>query len=182
MDKVSVIIPVYNVNTDYFDICIESLVKQTYDNYEIIIVDDGSNDLVAKKCDFYSQKYDMVNVYHKKNEGVSVARNFGMRKAKGKWIMFVDSDDWIEPETCQKLADGISKNRNVDIVINIIIRDFILSVFAYFLMAIYTITHTMLLNIKSASSLFSILIDNIFIKKTIIITLITLVFIIFAFF
>ena len=92
---ISVIIPVYNVE-DYLHYAIESLEKQTYKNFEIILVNDGSTDDSGKLCDEYSEKYSNVRVFHKENGGLSDARNFGLQYANGRYVAFVDSDDYIE--------------------------------------------------------------------------------------
>lgn len=92
--KVSVIVPCYNVER-YLDRCMSSLAKNTYDNKQIVFINDGSTDSTAMLLDSY-RKYPFVKVIHKKNEGVSVARNTGMENADGKYIMFVDPDDYVE--------------------------------------------------------------------------------------
>lgn len=92
---VSVIVPVYNVEA-YLDKCIESIVNQTYTNLEIILIDDGSTDSCGEKCDNWKLKDTRIVVIHKKNGGLSSARNAGCEIAKGKYIQFVDSDDWID--------------------------------------------------------------------------------------
>ena len=92
--KVSVIVPRYNVER-YLDRCMSSLAKNTYDNKQIVFINDGSTDSTAMLLDSY-RKYPFVKVIHKKNEGVSVARNTGMENADGKYIMFVDPDDYVE--------------------------------------------------------------------------------------
>ena len=113
MDKISVIIPVYNVE-DYLDRSIESVVNQTYENLEIILVDDGSPDNSPKMCDEWAKKDKRIKVIHKENGGVSSARNLGMEKASGKYVAFVDSDDILDKEMYQKLYDSI-KNNNSDV-------------------------------------------------------------------
>ena len=95
---VSVIVPIYNAEK-HIRKCVDSLVNQTYQNTEIILVDDGSPDTSGKICDEYAGKYDRVKVIHKSNGGVSAARNTGMSAASGQYIHFCDADDWIEPET-----------------------------------------------------------------------------------
>lgn len=114
MDKISVIVPVYNVE-NYLQQCINSILQQTYHHLEIILIDDGSKDSSGKICDEYALKDDRIVVIHKENGGVSSARNKGIEVATGKYIAFVDADDWIEPEMyevmLQKLLDS-----NVDIV------------------------------------------------------------------
>ena len=111
---ISVIIPVYNVE-DYLHYVIESLEKQTYKNFEIILVNDGSTDNSGKLCDEYSEKYSNVRVFHKENGGLSDARNFGIQKAQGEFITFLDPDDYLEVYSLELLA-GIQEKYNCDIV------------------------------------------------------------------
>ena len=111
---ISVIIPVYNVE-DYLHYAIESLGKQTYKNFEIILVNDGSTDDSGKLCDDYSEKYSNVRVFHKENGGLSDARNFGVQKAKGEFITFLDPDDYLEVYSLELLA-SVQKQHNCDIV------------------------------------------------------------------
>lgn len=111
---ISVIIPVYNVE-DYLHYAIESLEKQTYKNFEIILVNDGSTDNSGKLCDEYSEKYSNVRVFHKENGGLSDARNFGIQKAQGEFITFLDPDDYLEVYSLELLA-GIQEKYNCDIV------------------------------------------------------------------
>ena len=111
---ISVIIPVYNVE-DYLHYAIESLGKQTYKNFEIILVNDGSTDDSGKLCDEYSEKYSNVRVFHKENGGLSDARNFGVQKAKGEFITFLDPDDYLEAYSLELLA-SVQKQHNCDIV------------------------------------------------------------------
>lgn len=94
MVKFSVVVPVYNVEK-YIGFCIESLQKQTLKEIEIILVDDGSPDKSGEICDLYAAKDARIIVIHKKNGGVSAARNDGMDIAKGEYIIFCDSDDWL---------------------------------------------------------------------------------------
>lgn len=91
---VSVIIPVYNAEK-YLSECIDSILNQSFENFELILVDDGSSDTSGSICDEYSRKDERVKVYHLPNGGVSSARNFGLDKAQGEWITFVDSDDYV---------------------------------------------------------------------------------------
>ena len=92
--KVTVIVPVYNTQ-EYLPKCINSILKQSHNNIELILINDGSIDNSAKICDEYSRKDTRVHVIHQKNSGVSVARNKGLDKTTGDYIVFVDSDDWI---------------------------------------------------------------------------------------
>ncbi len=94
MPKISVIVPVYNVEK-YLNRCVDSILNQTFEDFELILVNDGSPDNCGNICDEYAQKDNRVKVIHKKNGGVSSARNAGIDTAQGEYIMFVDSDDWI---------------------------------------------------------------------------------------
>ena len=96
MAKISIIIPVYNVPRKFLIKCINSVIKQTYKDIEIVIVDDGSGDECSALCDEFKGKDNRINVVHKKNGGLSDARNYGMNHARGSYITFVDSDDYIE--------------------------------------------------------------------------------------
>lgn len=108
MDKVSVIIPIYKVEK-YLRQCLNSVVNQTYKNLEIILVDDGSPDNCGKICDEYAQSDGRIIVIHKKNGGLSAARNDGIQRATGDWIAFVDSDDWCELDYYQQLLAAIQE-------------------------------------------------------------------------
>lgn len=90
----SIVIPVYNVEK-YIDECIESILKQSFTDYEVILVDDGSTDKSSFICDEYAEKYSFINVIHKPNGGQADARNVGLNEAKGEYILFIDSDDYI---------------------------------------------------------------------------------------
>jgi len=92
---ISVIVPVFNAENSIVD-CLDSIRNQNYTNWECIVIDDGSTDASGKICDSYAAKDDRFKVYHKKNGGVSTARNLGLEKATGKWIAFIDSDDIVE--------------------------------------------------------------------------------------
>ena len=114
MPKFSVIVPMYNCEK-YIEKCIESVLQQTYTDFELIIVDDGSYDSSPKICDKYAQKDDRVKVIHKKNEGVSKARQIGVDIAQGAYVVFVDGDDWIDGACFERFADTIQKYKS-DIV------------------------------------------------------------------
>lgn len=102
--ELSIIIPVYNVEK-YIVRCIQSVLEQNYRNYEIILVDDGSTDSSGQICDSFCIKYpSVIHVIHKKNGGLSSARNAGLDMARGHYIMFLDSDDWIERGCLEKFA------------------------------------------------------------------------------
>lgn len=108
MDLISVIVPVYNVEK-YFDRCIESILGQTYENIEIILIDDGSKDSSGQMCDFYAEKDNRIKVIHKDNEGLGYARNTGLNEAEGKYVVFVDSDDYLEQDMIQNLYEDLIK-------------------------------------------------------------------------
>lgn len=108
--KVSVIIPVYNVEP-YLRQCLDSVVNQTYRNLEIIIVDDGSPDSCGRICDEYAAKDDRIRIIHKKNAGVSAARNDGMKIASGEWITFVDSDDWLDVNYFDRMVSSMPEEK-----------------------------------------------------------------------
>lgn len=110
-DLVSIIIPVYNV-AKYLDDCIKSILSQNYHNYEILLIDDGSTDNSGHKCDEYSKQYSCIHTYHKLNGGLSSARNYGINKAQGEYIVFVDSDDVIPPNAISALYNAIQKNHD----------------------------------------------------------------------
>ena len=103
MPKVSIIMPVYNVEK-YIHASINSVLNQTYKDYELILVDDGSPDACPQICDNYSDKYRYIHTIHKKNGGLSSARNAGVEMASGEYILFLDSDDTILPETLEKVV------------------------------------------------------------------------------
>jgi glycosyltransferase involved in cell wall biosynthesis len=114
MKKVSIIIPVFNT-AEYLAECLDSVLNQTYNNVEIILVDDGSTDGSENICDSYANKDQRVCVFHKKNEGVSAARNFGIQKSTGAYLAFFDSDDTILPNMIEDLMNLYSLYE-VDIV------------------------------------------------------------------
>ena len=116
MDKmlISIIVPVYNIE-EYLPRCVESILKQTYSNLELILVDDGSTDTSGAICDEYAKKDQRIRVIHKKNGGSSSARNEGIKIALGEYLGFVDSDDYIEPQMYEKMVRAI-KDTNCHIV------------------------------------------------------------------
>lgn len=112
MEKlVSVIVPIYKVEK-YLEKCLDSIIKQTYKNTEIILVDDGSPDKCGEICDTYINKDNRIKVFHKKNGGLSDARNYGLKKSIGEYILFVDSDDSIEPKMIETLVNTLEKNKS----------------------------------------------------------------------
>lgn len=107
--KLSIIVPIYNVEA-YLEKCVKSLCSQELDFAEILLIDDGSTDNCPNLADMLAQRYKNVSVYHKDNGGLGDARNFGVEKAKGKFVMFIDSDDYVDDgisEVEQYLEDGL---------------------------------------------------------------------------
>lgn len=103
---ISVIVPVYN-SEQYLHRCIDSILAQTYTDFELLLIDDGSTDSSGAICDEYAAKDSRVRVFHKANGGVSSARNMGLDNAQGEWITFVDSDDWVEKEYIELFMNNI---------------------------------------------------------------------------
>lgn len=104
-ELISIIVPVFNTEK-YLDKCIQSILGQTYSNIELLLIDDGSTDSSGAICDKYVSQDSRVKVFHKPNEGVSVARNLGLNNAKGEWIAFVDSDDWIDADMYEQMYNA----------------------------------------------------------------------------
>lgn len=112
--KFSIIVPVYNVEK-YILECLDSILKQDYDNYEILLINDGSTDKSGNICEIYAAKNEKIKVFHKKNGGLSSARNFGLERATGDYVVFVDSDDYIASWSLTEFYK-ILKNKNFDIL------------------------------------------------------------------
>ena len=106
---ISVIVPVYNIESEYLERCLSSICNQTYKNLDIILVDDGSTDGSGDICDKFATEDNRIRVFHKENGGSSSARNLGIKEAKGEYIGFIDSDDYIEADMYELLADAIVK-------------------------------------------------------------------------
>lgn len=121
-DLVTIIVPVYNAEK-YIVKCVESLINQTYKNTEIFLIDDGSVDKSSEICDIFCQEYEKIKTFHKTNGGVSSARNFGLKMANGKYIMFVDSDDSLDEKYVENMLLGISVNDLIISKIEIIIGE-----------------------------------------------------------
>ena len=114
-NKVSIIVPVYKVERE-LDRCVQSLFKQTYNNLEIILVDDGSPDKCPELCENYAEMDKRVKVIHKENGGLSDARNAGLKQATGEYILYVDSDDYIDLDTCERFIKAAG-NQKIDIIV-----------------------------------------------------------------
>jgi len=121
--KISIIVPIYKVPEKFLRHCIDSLLEQTYDNVEVILVDDGSPDNCGEICDEYKEKNEKIKVVHKNNGGLSSARNAGVLNATGEYIMFVDGDDWLEADCCKILSDHID-DTNVDLLMFGMAKDY----------------------------------------------------------
>lgn len=115
MPLISVIVPVYNVEK-YLHACLDSILAQTFTDFELILVDDGSPDSSGKICDEYAEKDSRIRVFHQENQGQAAARNYGVTLAKADWISFVDSDDIIHPQMIELLFAALKKE-NTDISI-----------------------------------------------------------------
>lgn len=108
--KVSMIVPVYNT-AQYLPACLDSILAQTFSDYELLLVDDGSTDDSAAICDAYAAKDQRIRVFHRPNGGVSAARNLGVAQAQGDWICYVDSDDEVKPDYLKVMVDAICSER-----------------------------------------------------------------------
>ena len=102
MPKISILVPIYNVEK-YLKKCLDSMIQQTFTDIEIICMDDGSTDGSEKKCVEWKAKDSRIRYIDKKREGVFIARNIGVEQAKGKYLLFIDSDDWIDQTYVEKL-------------------------------------------------------------------------------
>lgn len=118
---ISIIVPVYKVE-QYLSKCIESILSQSFPDWELLLIDDGSPDKSGEICDEYSLKDSRIRVFHKVNGGVSSARNFGLEESEGEWIVFVDSDDWLPKTALNDLY--IASNDECDIVLGTYDRNF----------------------------------------------------------
>lgn len=114
--KISVIVPIYNVE-NLIERCLSSLLIQTvFNELEILLIDDGSTDRSGIICDAFAEKYENIKVFHKANSGVSAARNFGLNQARGKYVVFVDADDYVSSDFYEKMLFEI-ETRQVDLVV-----------------------------------------------------------------
>ena len=108
-ELISIIVPVYKVEK-YLEKCVKSILKQTYTNLEVILVDDGSPDICGQLCDELAKTDDRIKVFHKENGGLSDARNYGVERANGEYIGFVDSDDYIHECMYEELYKAIKRS------------------------------------------------------------------------
>ena len=116
---ISIVVPVYN-SDKYLCKCLDSLCNQTFKDFEILLIDDGSSDKSGEICDEYAKTFSNIIVIHKNNEGVSVARNTGIKNANAPWICFVDSDDWVENNYLRSFVDAIG---SADFISQNIVKD-----------------------------------------------------------
>lgn len=114
--EISVIVPVYKAE-NYIICCIDSLLAQTFSDFELLLVEDGSPDCCAEICDEYAKKDWRIRVFHQRNSGVSVARNKGLDEARGKYVTFVDSDDWVEVDYLNDLYKALPNNNSRGLII-----------------------------------------------------------------
>lgn len=117
--QLSIIVPVYNVS-EYLPQCMESILAQQDDRVEVIVVDDGSRDTSPEICDRYSKLIKNCKVIHQKNGGLSVARNVGIKNSKGKYLFFLDSDDWLVENSIKKILDAIESGSDPDVFVNLL--------------------------------------------------------------
>ena len=109
-ELISVIVPIYKVEK-YLEQCVDSIIAQTYQNLQIVLVDDGSPDRCGEICDRYASENKNIVVIHKKNGGLSDARNAGIQAASGAWLAFIDSDDFIDPDMMETLYNLAVSNQ-----------------------------------------------------------------------
>ena len=117
MPVISIIVPVYNVEK-YIHQCIDSILLQTFTDFEVLLVDDGASDHSGSICDEYAHRDSRIRVFHQENAGVSVARNKGLCEAIGEYVTFVDSDDWIKPDYLNELYKCLlERNRGKGLIL-----------------------------------------------------------------
>ncbi len=120
--KISIIVPVYNVEKE-IKRCLNSLIMQTYSDFEVILVDDGSEDNSGRICDEYEKRDNRIIAIHKSNEGLSSARNKGLEMVTGDYVVFVDADDYLEPDFCENVSDVAGRTNAEIIRINLVIEN-----------------------------------------------------------
>lgn len=170
MDKLlTIIVPVYKVKEEFLRKCIESLLNQGRDDYYIILVDDGSPDNCGEICDEYAEKYEIISAIHQKNQGVSVARNSGIKATKTKWIAFVDSDDWVEKDYIDSIYLELNENASdADIVMYEYSREFKNKSLEEFLMQESGYLNDKMLSTIRTATFYKLLIDGKFNPYTVI--------------
>lgn len=114
--KISIVVPIYNAEK-YLDDCIMSVVNQTNNNWELILVNDGSTDNSREICDMYAQKYNSkIRIYHKENEGQFLTRQYGIKKCTGEYVGFLDADDLLREDYVERIYNVVTANRNIDVI------------------------------------------------------------------
>ena len=121
MILISIIIPVYNVEK-YLNSCLDSVLAQIYENWECLLIDDGSKDSSGKICDEYASKDSRFRVFHKENGGVSSARNLGLDNAEGEWVTFVDSDDVLTNNFFSDFIIALQENQDIDLFVGDVLQ------------------------------------------------------------
>lgn len=122
MSLISIIVPVYNVE-NYLNNCIESILNQTYSNFELLLINDGSQDKCGRICEDYAEKDSRIRVFHKRNGGLSDARNYGIDVSRGEYITFIDSDDCVDYRYLEALYEDIQTSEADISIINYIAKD-----------------------------------------------------------
>ena len=115
MPVISVIVPVYNVEK-YISMCIDSILAQTFSDFEVLLIDDGTPDKSGEICDEYAKRDNRIRVFHKDNDGASSARNFGLDNATGEWVTFIDADDWVSTSFIENLYNPILTDNTLEFV------------------------------------------------------------------
>ncbi len=136
-ELISIIVPIYNVEK-YLRQCLDSIQNQTYQNFECLLINDGSPDNSADICREYVEKDSRFKYFEKENGGLSDARNYGTRQSKGSYLTFVDSDDWLEHDALDRLYGALRKG-NADISIDVLIVMIIRAANIYFMILIQMI-------------------------------------------
>ena len=108
--QISIVVPVYNVR------CIDSILAQTFTDFELLLINDGSKDSSGLICDKYAEKDSRIRVFHKENGGVSRARNLGISNARGRWLCFIDSDDWVDKEYLHCFGDVFNYSDDIIVI------------------------------------------------------------------
>ena len=114
MELISIIVPAYNVEK-YIGKCVDSILRQNYTNFELLLIDDGSTDSTAFLCDTYAQRDSRVKCFHKTNGGLSDARNYGLERMTGKYVTFIDGDDYVSDSYISNLVRMISIESDIQI-------------------------------------------------------------------
>lgn len=122
MRSFTIVIPIYN-SENTLEKCIDSILGQTWEDFELLLIDDGSTDASAQICDDYAKKDDRIRIIHRGNKGLVSGRKLGAKEATGKYIAFVDSDDWMEPDAFEKMMQPICEDSTTDLVITSMIMD-----------------------------------------------------------